>query len=119
MLGYVRDNWVELANALGAWTAGCAHIYAAIHVSAHLRRLFIVIAAMAWLYSIAYWVLFFELVSVRDWSDFLRPLGVITWGVAWAIEPIVFVYYMRRRGEGLIRQAETLTKELGEVIDDG
>ena len=118
-MSYVLDHWVEAVNALGAWLAGCAHIYAAIHVSNHLRRLFVGIATLAWLYSFAYWVLFLGLVDVQDWSDFLRPFGIITWGVAWAVEPLVFVKYMRARGEGLVKQADELAAELRQVIDDG
>jgi len=119
VLEYLGDHWVEAVNAIGAWLAGVAHIYAAVHVSNHLRRLFLSIAALAWLYSFAYWVLFFQLVSVQEWSDFLRPLGIITWGIAWAIEPLLFVRYMKQRGEGLVDQAGELAGELRDVIDNG
>ena len=108
MIHYALSHWVEFVNAIGAWIAGCAHIYAAVHVTGHMRKLFMAIVSLAWLYSAAYWVLFFELVSVEVWSDFLRPFGIITWGLAWAIEPLAFVAYQKQRARGIVAEAESI-----------
>ena len=118
MWAHIADHWSDGVNAIGAWLAAMAHVYAATNVSGHLRRLFITIASLALLYSIAYWVLFFELVGVQEWSNFLRPWGIITWGVAWAVEPVVFIHYLKRLGGNMEARAAGLAQRVADRIDE-
>ena len=99
------------ANALLAWAAGCAHIYGAINTSGWLRRMFTVIAALAWMYSLSYWWLFFHPDKPVEWSNFLRPIGIVTWVVAWGIEPILLVHYLRKQGDKMWAKAERVVSE--------
>jgi hypothetical protein len=103
-----------VANAVLAAGAGCAHIYGACHTSGWLRRLFTTIAALAFMYSASYWWLLSNPDKPQEWSNFLRPIGVVTWVVAWGIEPIILVHYLKRMGREMWRKAE---KVVGEIED--
>ena len=111
MLGLLWfEDWsvqsVALGNALLAWVAGMVHSWAAAHTSGWLRRMFVAIAALAFFYSLAYWWLFWNPDRGGDWSDFLRPFGLITWIVAWAVEPVVLVRYLVNRASELKLKGE-------------
>lgn len=110
MIAFLTDGWTEqtvsASNGALAWVACIAHIVAAVSTSGWLRRMFISIGSLALLYSFAYWWLFFNPERVQEWSDFLRPFGVITWVLAWSIEPLVLVFYLRRRGREIVGKAE-------------
>ena len=98
----------DLYNAVLAWVAAMTHVWAAVHTSGKLRIMFIVIASLALLYSVSYWWLFFHPNRVQEWSNFLRPYGIVTWVVAWSVEPVVLVLYLRRKAreiEQVARQA--------------
>lgn len=111
------DGWrfADLSNAILAWVAGMAHIYAAVHTSRWLRGLFISVAALALFYSFGYWWLVFNPERVSDWSNFYRPYGQVTWIIAWSLEPFIIVYYLRRLAYGLIGNAQ---KAVGEAREE-
>ena len=123
MLSFLLDGWdqqaVSAANAILAWAAACAHVYAAVKVSGKLRVMFIGIGSLALFYSFAYWWLFFNQSRASDWSDFLRPVSILAWILAWGIEPLVLVHYMKRRASELVgdakREAGRARKRLDEL----
>ena len=103
MFGAIFEDWsiqsIAATNAIAAWAAAMVHTWAAINVMGWLRKMFVTIACLAFFYSLAYWWLFLNPDRGADWSDFLRPFGIITWAVAWGIEPVVLVRYLTRRGQ--------------------
>ena len=80
-----------MANALLAWCAAMTSFWAASHSPGMVRKLFVTIGTLALFYSFAYWWLVFDPTIVREWSNLLRPVGIVTWLIAWTIEPIVIV----------------------------
>ena len=115
MISWLTDGWditlVAGINAFFAWVAGMIHVWAAVHTSRWLRKMFITIASLAFFYSLAYWWLFWNPGRGEEWSSFLRPFGIITWFVAWAIEPVVLVRYLNKAAADLPRKAERAIKE--------
>ena len=106
MLALFTDGWslqaIAAINAVLAWAAACVHAWAAYKTSGLLRKMFLSIAGLATFYSFAYWWLFFNPTEGGAWSDFLRPFGIFTWVIAWAIEPVVLVTYLNRRGQQIV-----------------
>lgn len=113
---------VAVANAVLAWGAAMVHSWAATHVIGWLRRLFIIIASLGFFYSLAYWWLFINPERGADWSNFLRPFGIITWIVAWGIEPILLVKYLENRGKDIeqlaLNRVIQAHEESGVDVDD-
>lgn len=97
---------VAVANAILAWVAGMVHSWAATRVIGWLRRMFMFIAFLAFFYSLAYWWLFINPDRGGEWSAFLRPFGIVTWVIAWGIEPILLVKYLENRGKELEQMAK-------------
>ena len=100
-----EHRWTDALNAVLAWGASMTHVWAAVNTSGWLRRMFMGISALALLYSFSYWWLFFNPGRVSEWSNFLRPFGILTWVVAWSLEPVVLVLYLRRQGYRIVRMA--------------
>ena len=116
------DGWsltaVAATNASLAWFAACVHGWAAYKTSGHLRRMFLAIAGLATFYCFAYWWLAFNVDRSADWSNFLRPFGIFTWVIAWAIEPVILVRYLNRRGEQLVKRAEVEAEKAKVKLDE-
>ena len=110
------DLTVALVNTVGAFTAFGINSWAAWHMSGWLRRMFNVIAGLALFYSAAYLWLVLHLDKVQVWSDFLRPIGLITWIVAWCLEPIIITRELRKRGNRMQRQATEVVERFQEVV---
>lgn len=121
MIAFLTDGWsaqaISAINAVLALTAFATHVYAASKTSGHLRHMFMAIAGLAMFYSAAYWWLFYNPERVNEWSDFLRPFGVISWVAAWTIEPVVFVRYLTRSGHIIKARAEEQAAVGRERID--
>lgn len=122
MIGFLTDGWtdqaVSAANGFLAWIAFLAHIYAASKTSMWLRKMFMGIGALALFYSCAYWWLFFNPERVVEWSNFLRPFGVLTWIIAWAVEPLVLLIYLQRSGASIRQRAEDAAEEPRKRLDE-
>lgn len=110
MIAFLTDGWsaqaISAVNAVLALLAFATHVYAASKTSGHLRRMFMTIAGLAMFYAAAYWWLFYNPTRVNEWSDFLRPVGVLSWIAAWTIEPVVFVRYLSKSGRNIRVKAE-------------
>lgn len=121
MIAFLADNWddrlISAINASAAWFACCVHIYVASKFSGHLRLLFMSIGALALFYSLSYWWLFWNPEKVVAWSDFLRPIGIVTWMVAWAVEPFIIYRYMNAQGKKIVKQAEDAAAPFRERLD--
>ena len=121
MIAFLTDGWTQQSisaiNAVLAWMAFVTHVYAASKTSGHLRRMFMTIAGLALFYSFAYWWLFANPDRVAEWSDFLRPIGVLSWVAAWTIEPIVFIRYLKRTGQLIEKDAEESAHRSREFLD--
>ena len=115
MFGIITDDWsiglVALVNAVLAWVSSMVHGWAATNTSGKLRLMFIAISGLALFYSITYWWLYFNPERVEDWSNFLRPFGIVTWVVAWSVEPVILVLYLRKRGNDMIRRAHEMVEK--------
>ena len=122
MLALFTDGWslsvIAVTNAVLAWVAAIVHGWAAYKTSGLLRKMFISISSLAFFYSLAYWWLAFNPSRGGDWSDFLRPFGIFTWVVAWAIEPIVLVTYLGRRGDEIVHKAQTVADKVQVKLDE-
>lgn len=122
MLAFFTEGWslavVAAVNASLAWFAACIHAWAAYKTSGLLRKMFVSIAALAFFYCLAYWWLFFNTDEGGPWSEFLRPFGIFTWIIAWAIEPIVLVTYLNRRGSEIVEKAEEAASKAKEKLDE-
>lgn len=126
MVAIVFEDWpvqsIAALNALLAWIAAMVHSWAATRVIGWLRKMFIGIAGLAFFYSLSYWWLFLNPDRGADWSEFLRPFGIITWVIAWGIEPVILVRYLENRGKDLERLAALRIKEAqarhGVMLDD-
>lgn len=112
---FTAQRSISGVNAVMAWCAALAHVYAALSTGGWLRRMFIAIASLALFYSFAYWWLFFNPERVVEWSDFLRPVGLLTWVGAWTLEPFVLVHYMKRKSSELQQRAQSAVDEANEV----
>ena len=111
-------QWIAAINAILAWVAACVHGWAAYNTSGMIRKMFITISALALFYALAYWWLFFNPDRGGDWSNFLRPFGIFTWVIAWAIEPIILVTYLKRRGNEIVAKAQVVADRAGERLDE-
>ena len=122
MPSLVIQNWslttVAVINAILAWVAACIHAWAAYKTSGHLRRMFLTIAGLATFYSFAYWWLVFNVDRSGDWSNFLRPFGLFTWVAAWALEPVILVRYLTRRGEQIVERAQVAADKAQVKLDE-
>lgn len=122
MLALLIDGWseqlVSATNAVLAWVACVAHIYAASKTSGKLRLMFIGIGSLALFYSFAYWWLFWNPESVLGWSNFLRPISIFAWVLAWAIEPVVIIRYLQRSGREVIEHARSEAEDARRFLDD-
>lgn len=122
MLAILTSGWslqaVAVTNAILAWFAACVHMWAGYKTSGHLRKMFLGIAGLATFYSFAYWWLAFNPESGGEWSDFLRPFGIFTWVIAWAIEPIVLVHYLQKRAERIVKRATDAAAPAKEKLDE-
>lgn len=112
--GEWQTQAVNILNAMLALAAGCAHIWAALNTRGWLRRMFIIIAAMAWFYCVAYMWLVFHADRVEDWSNVIRPFGIMSWVMAWCIEPILLVRYFRNSARRLHEAGVTAIREVEE-----
>jgi ribose/xylose/arabinose/galactoside ABC-type transport system permease subunit len=121
IVAFLTDGWtartVSAANAVLAWIACIAHLYAASSTSGAIRKMFMTIGTLALFYSFAYWWLFLNPLRVNEWSDFLRPFGIVTWVMAWAVEPIVLVSYLERSGRRLQRAAQEAAEPAKQRLD--
>jgi len=122
VIAFLTDGWtdeiISAANAVLAWVACCAHIYAASRTSGKLRAMFIGIGSLALFYSFAYWWLFFNPARVEEWSDFLRPISIFAWALAWAVEPVVIIRYLQRQGRTIVRVAESEARGPRQILDE-
>jgi len=109
---------IAALNAILAWFAACVHGWAAFSTSGHIRKMFLGIAGLAFFYSLAYWWLFLFPDRSGEWSDFLRPFGIFTWVIAWAIEPVVLVHYLKRRADNIISKAQVEADRVKERLDE-
>lgn len=121
MIAFLADQWdqklISGINAAAAFFAACVHVWVAAKFSGPLRTLFIAIGSLALFYSLAYWWLFFNPDEVLAWSNFLRPIGIATWMVAWAIEPFIIYRYMLGQGRKLVLHAEEAAAPYRERLD--
>ena len=121
MIAFLTDGWsaqgISALNGALAWMAFLTHVFAASRTSGHLGHMFMTIACLALFYAFAYWWLFFNPERVVEWSNFLRPFGVISWIAAWTIEPIVFILYLQKSGRHLTEVAETTAQVTQEFLD--
>lgn len=99
-------------NAVMAWVAGMSHMYAASVVEGKLRWTFLSIGTLAFFYSLAYWWLLVNPDNVEQWSDFLRPFGIITWVLAWTVEPFVLVHYLKGHASDIEARAARLVEKV-------
>lgn len=122
MMAFLTDGWtdqaISAANAVFAWVACCAHIYAASKTSGNVRKMFMLIGTLALFYSFAYWWLFFNPERIVEWSNFLRPFGVFTWVVAWAVEPVVMVHYLTSTGRKIEHRARVVAEDRSQRLDE-
>lgn len=122
MLALFTQGWslqgVAALNASLAWLAACVHGWAAYKTSGLLRKMFVAIASLAFFYCLSYWWLFLNPDRGSDWSDFLRPFGIFTWIIAWAIEPVVLVTYLNRRGSEIVQKAENAAEKAREKLNE-
>lgn len=118
----LTDGWslrgIAAVNASLAWVAACVHMWAGYKTSGHIRHMFIGIAALAFFYSLSYWWLFWNPSGGAEWSTFLRPFGIITWIMAWSVEPIVLVRYLQRSGDRLVSRAQAKADEVKGRLDE-
>jgi len=121
LLGFLTDGWSDRAitavNAVMAWGACVAHIYAASKTSRRLRLMFVTIGSLALFYSFAYWWLFFNPDRVEEWSNMLRPISIFAWAIAWMIEPLVIIRYMQGQGRWVVRAAEHEAAKARVILD--
>ena len=97
---------VTFMNVIGASIAFGVNLWASIRLPGKIRWMFQAIASLALVYCVAYFWLLFNPDKVEVWSDFLRPLSILTWVVAWAIEPVLIVREFERRAKEIISQVE-------------
>jgi hypothetical protein len=109
---------IAVTNAVLAWVAAVVHMWAASRTSGLLQKMFIGIASLAFFYSLAYWWLAFNTDRSADWSNFLRPFGVLTWVIAWSVEPLILVTYLNRRGEEIVGKAYTVAEKAKGKLDE-
>lgn len=96
---------VVIVNALGAFSAAVVNMWAAWRTNGWVSRVFLGIAGLSLTYMFSYAWLSFHMESAADWSAVMRPISIITWGVAWAIEPIVLVRYINAKAVEIQRSA--------------
>ena len=120
MLGFFTDGWslvaVSYCNFFLAAVAATVHGWAAYNTSGHLRRMFLTIAGLASFYSISYLWLALNPERVSDWSNALRPIGIFTWVIAWAIEPVILVAYLKKRGRQIVEHAQAVADKADEKL---
>lgn len=88
---------IVVVNMVGAAIAGAVNMWAAWRTTAWIGRVFLGIATLSLTYAFSYFWLSFHMDKVAEWSAVMRPISILTWGVAWAIEPIVLVRYLDRK----------------------
>ena len=87
--------WCSLAMSL---TAALVCAYASRHSFPELRPVFAASGVLALIYSGAYLWLGFNIERSAQWSQYVRPVGLIAWPVAWIFPPAMSVLlYMRVR----------------------
>lgn len=96
---------VAVINALAAAGAGTVNVWAAWKTTGWISRIFLGIAGLSFTYMFSYAWLAFHIDAAADWSAVMRPISIISWGVAWAVEPIVLVSYMNKKAVEIQRSA--------------
>lgn len=91
------DLFVVVVNMFGAATAGAVNVWAAWRTTAWISRTFLGIATLSFTYAFSYFWLSFHMDNAAEWSAVMRPISILSWGVAWAIEPIVLVRYLDKK----------------------
>ena len=122
MTALIWNGWtieaIAAVNAILAWVAAMVHAWAASKTSGYLRKMFVVIASLALFYSLAYWWLFFFPDRGEEWSNFLRPFGIVTWVVAWSVEPLILIKYLSNRANELEHKAGELADRAKAALDE-
>ena len=109
------DLGVGVINMVGAFAAFGINSWAAMHMSGWLRRMFNVIAGLALFYALAYFWLVLHLDQVKVWSDFLRPVGLVSWVVAWCLEPIIITREMRKHSRKMLKETDQVVERFKQV----
>lgn len=121
MIAFLTDDLsirvVAGMNAALAALAAGVHSWAALKTSGLIRKMFIGICSLAVFYCAAYVWLFFNYTRSGEWSDFLRPFGLLTWVIAWAIEPFILVTYLQRRGQEIVKKAEVAASKADDALN--
>jgi len=100
------QDWATWLALSGALTAFAVNVWASTKVIQEIRWLFVSIASLSLVYAVAYVVLLADIVTVATWSNFLRPIGLISWLIAWSIEPYLLVRYAQKKAHSIGKLAE-------------
>jgi hypothetical protein len=99
---------------MGSAAAFASAIYAAVHTSKGLRTLFVLIGTLALVYGVSYVWLYLHLEAAEKWSEIMRPIGLASWLMAWTLEPIVMVRWIRRHGREIECRVDETIKQVQE-----
>lgn len=98
--------FVVTANLLGALCAVVANIWASSHTTGWIKWFFTLTAGLALVYSLSFLWLLFHFGQAAAWSQFMRPVGIVAWPIAWSVEPLLIVRYFHKKADELVVMGE-------------
>lgn len=88
--------WVSLGLSA---CAAVACLLAARHTLPELRAVFAAAGVLASIYCGSYVWLAFNFERAKDWSALMRPVGMLSWLVAWTLPAVISMKVARKLGD--------------------
>jgi hypothetical protein len=97
--------FVVIVNLIFSGVAVATNLWAGRHSSGYLRLLFAGTSFLSAVYFGSFFWLVFNMDQAATWSAWLRPVGMLSWLVAWTAPPWVIVNHHTRFSRRLVDDA--------------
>ena len=105
-------SWIVFFALVFSFCAAITNVYAALSFR-HTRLSYAlwITAVLAFTYNVSYIWLLTHYDRAADWSQVMRPVGMVSWLIPWTALPLAMLRYVHRR-------ADELDKKVTDAISD-